>query len=149
MTYLSHLLIRQTLQILLNENFPGFTSLNEKRHCDLMWRNLLYYPSVIMFMDGLYLDNDFRTRFPSFYYFYCCCCFVDVVVVVSGFVSLLFYYFTVLLLLLLLLLSLLLLLLLLYLFIAFAQAVLNSEIFFLGELQLVAKGQEDAFTLHI
>ena len=34
-------------------------------------------------------------------------------------------------------------------FIAFAQAVLNAEIFLLGELQLVAKGQEDAFTLHI
>ena len=34
-------------------------------------------------------------------------------------------------------------------FIAFAQIVLNAEIFFLGELQLVAKGQEDAFTLHV
>ena len=41
---------------------------------------------------------------------------------------------------------LLLLLLLLCRFIAFAQAVLNAEILFLGELQLVAKGQED--TLH-
>ena len=44
------------------------------------------------------------------------------------------------------LLLLLLLLLLLCRFIAFAQAVLNAEILFLGELQLVAKGQED--TLH-
>ena len=43
----------------------------------------------------------------------------------------------------------LLLLLLLYRFIAFAQAVLNAEIFLLGELQLVAKDQEDAFTLHV
>ena len=34
-------------------------------------------------------------------------------------------------------------------FIAFAQAVLNAEIFFLGELQLVSEGQEDAFTLHV
>ena len=34
-------------------------------------------------------------------------------------------------------------------FIAFAQAVLNAEIFLLSELQLVAKGQEDAFTLHV
>ena len=34
-------------------------------------------------------------------------------------------------------------------FIAFAQAVLNAEIFLLGELQLVAKGQEDAFNLHV
>ena len=40
-------------------------------------------------------------------------------------------------------------LLLLLRFIAFAQAVLNVEIFLLGELQLVAKGQEDAFTLHV
>ena len=39
-----------------------------------------------------------------------------------------------------------LLLLLLCHFIAFAQAVLNAEIVLLGELQLVAKGQED--TLH-
>ena len=34
-------------------------------------------------------------------------------------------------------------------YVVFAQAVLNTEIFFLGELQLVAKNQEDAFTLHI
>ena len=34
-------------------------------------------------------------------------------------------------------------------FLAFAQAVINAEIFLLGELQLVAKGQEDAFTLHV
>ena len=34
-------------------------------------------------------------------------------------------------------------------FIAFAQAVLNAEIFLLDELQLVAKGQEDDFTLHV
>ena len=34
-------------------------------------------------------------------------------------------------------------------FIAFAQEVLNAEIFLLGELQLVAKDQEDAFTLHV
>ena len=43
----------------------------------------------------------------------------------------------------------LLLLLLLCRFIAFAQAALNGEIFLLGELQLVAKDQEDAFTLHV
>ena len=34
-------------------------------------------------------------------------------------------------------------------FIAFAQAVLNVEIFLLGELPPVAKSQEDAFTLHV
>ena len=53
------------------------------------------------------------------------------------------------LLLLLLLLLLLVLLLLLFLcrFTALAEAVLNVEIFLLRELQLVAKGQEDAFTL--
>ena len=50
---------------------------------------------------------------------------------------------------LLLLLLLLVLLLLLFLcrFTALAEAVLNVEIFLLRELQLVAKGQEDAFTL--
>ena len=41
------------------------------------------------------------------------------------------------------------LLLLLRRFIAFAQAVLNAKIFLLGELQLVAKGLEDAFTLPV
>ena len=51
--------------------------------------------------------------------------------------------------LLLLLLLLLILSLLLCFFIAFAQAVLNAEVFLLRELQLVAKGQEDAFTLHV
>ena len=50
---------------------------------------------------------------------------------------------------LLLLLLLLLLLSLLFRFIAFGQAVLNAEILLLSELQLVAKGQEDAFTLHV
>ena len=54
-----------------------------------------------------------------------------------------------LLLLLLLLLSLSLLLLLLCHFISFAQTVLNAEIFPSGEVQLVAKGQEDAFTLPV
>ena len=47
------------------------------------------------------------------------------------------------------LLLLLLLLLLLCHFIAFAQAVLKVEVFLLGELQLVAKGQEDTFILHV
>ena len=37
----------------------------------------------------------------------------------------------------------------LFRFIALAQAVLNAEMFLLGELQLVAKGQEDAMTLHV
>ena len=53
------------------------------------------------------------------------------------------------LLLLLLLLSLSLLLLLLCHFISFAQTVLTAEIFPSGEVQLVAKGQEDAFTLPV
>ena len=39
--------------------------------------------------------------------------------------------------------------LLLFRFISFTQAVLNAEILLLDELQLVAKGQEDAFTLHV
>ena len=41
------------------------------------------------------------------------------------------------------------LLLLLCRFIAFALAVLDGEIFFFGELQLAAKGQEDAFTINV
>ena len=40
-------------------------------------------------------------------------------------------------------------LLLLLRFIAFAQAVLNVEIFLLSELQLAAKGQEYAFALRL
>ena len=114
-----------------------------------LWLNVakLIVLSICDYVYGrIVFGQWFSDTISKFLLFLFCCCFVDVVVVVSGFVSLLFYYFTVLLLLLL---SLLLLLLLLYLFIAFAQAVLNSEIFFLGELQLVAKGQEDAFTLHI
>ena len=47
------------------------------------------------------------------------------------------------------LLLLLLLLLLLCRFVAFAQVVVNAEIFLLSELQLVGKVQEDAFTLHL
>ena len=48
-------------------------------------QNLLYFASLIVLMEGLYLDNDFRTLFLSFCYFYSCrCYFVDVLVVVSG-----------------------------------------------------------------
>ena len=36
--------------------------------------NSLYFALRITFMDGLYLDNDIRTQFLSFYYFYCYCC---------------------------------------------------------------------------
>ena len=70
---------RQTLKILLNDKFTGFTPLKPKHHWDLLlemvfrWY-LVYSASLILFMDGLYLDNDFRTPFLSFYYFYCCCC---------------------------------------------------------------------------
>ena len=51
-------------------------------------QNLLHFVSLIIFIDGLYLDNDFRTCFLSFFYFYrCCYCFVGVVIVVSFFFS--------------------------------------------------------------
>ena len=106
MTYLSHLLIKQTLQILLNERITGFARLKPKHHWDLMFkmvfrRNLLYFASLIMFMDGLYLDNDFRTRFLRFLLFlllfllfFCWWgCFIGPVVVVSDFVSLFYYYY--------------------------------------------------------
>ena len=36
-------------------------------------QNSLYFASLMMFIDGLYLYNDFRTQFLSFYYFYCYC----------------------------------------------------------------------------
>ena len=36
-----------------------------------------------------------------------------------------------------------------YCYIALAQAVLIADIFLMGELQQVAKGQEEAFTLHV
>ena len=78
MTYLSHSLRRQTLKILLNKKIAGFTPLKPKHHWNLMLkmvfrRNSLHFESLIMFMDGLYLDNDFRTRFLRFYYFWCYC----------------------------------------------------------------------------
>ena len=64
MTYLSHSLIRQTIRILLNEKITVFTHLKPKHHWDLVLKmvfrqNSLYFVSLIMFMDGLYLDNDF------------------------------------------------------------------------------------------
>ena len=37
-------------------------------------RNSSYFASLIMFMNVLYLDNNFRTQFLSFYYFYCYSC---------------------------------------------------------------------------
>ena len=93
MKYKSHLLKIQTVRILLHENITGFIQLNLK---SMFRHNLLYFASLIMFMDRLYLDNNFRTLYLGFYYFYsCCCCFVVavvfVVVFVAGFViSLLF-----------------------------------------------------------
>ena len=45
-------------------------------------QNLLYFASLIIFMDGLYFNNDFHTSFLGFYFFllllllfrWCCCC---------------------------------------------------------------------------
>ena len=73
-------------------------------------QNLLYFASLIMFTDQLYLDNEFikddplvfpklRTLFLRFYCFYCCCfCLVRVAVVASCFVILLLllYFFIIL-----------------------------------------------------
>ena len=91
MTYLSHLFIRQTLRILLNEKITEFTHFKPKQLWDLMLkvnfrRNLSYFALLIMFMEGLYSGNDFRILFLSFY------CLVVVSVVVSGFVALLLFY---------------------------------------------------------
>ena len=114
----SHLLIRHTLKILLNEKISGFRPLKPKLHqystLKMVFRsNSLYFAPLIIFMDGLFLDNDFRTRFPYF---------IISIAVVSvsllqlffGFVILLLFYYIVLSLSLLLLLLLLLLILLLY-----------------------------------
>ena len=81
---LSHLSIRQTLRILLNEKITGFIHFKPKHHWDLMLKMVFRHNDrfLFMFMDGLYLDNDFPTLFLSFYCFYCCGCFVVVVVVV-------------------------------------------------------------------
>ena len=81
-------------------------TLKTKHHWDLMLkvvfrRNSLYFASLIVFMDGLYLGNDFRTRFLRFLLFlllfllfFCWWgCFVGPVIVVSGFVSLFYYYY--------------------------------------------------------
>ena len=80
MTYLSHLLIRQTLKILLNKKITEFTPLKPKHHWDLMLNMVFRRNSLVIFMDRLYLDNDFWTRFLMFYYFYCyyCCLLVFV-----------------------------------------------------------------------
>ena len=103
MTYLSHLLIRQTLVILLNQKVTGSIHLKPKRLWDLMLKmvfshNLLYFTPLIMFMDGLYLEKNFRTLFWSVYCFCCCCCsFVIVVIFIAGFVVLLllFHFFII------------------------------------------------------
>ena len=93
MKYKSHLLKILTVRILLNEKISGFIQLNPRT---MFRHNLLYFASLIIFMDRLYLDNDFRTLYLSFYYFYsCCCCFVVIVVFVvifvAGFVILLLF----------------------------------------------------------
>lgn len=85
MKYMSHLLKIQNVRILLHEKITGFIQLNLRT---MFRHNLPYFASLIIFMDRLYLDNDFRTLYLSFYYFYsCCCCFVVVVVFVVVFVA--------------------------------------------------------------
>ena len=101
--YRSHLLIRQTLKILLNEKISGF---KQKLHWDLMLKmvfrcNSLYFVSLIVFMDGLFLDNDFRTLFS---YFIIPIAVVDVLLVLLLFILPFYYDFIFLLLLLILLL---------------------------------------------
>ena len=74
--------IRQTLMILLNE-ITGFTHVKSRNHWELILKmvfrqNLLYFASLIMSMDGLYLGNDFRALFSKFLVLllllFCCCC---------------------------------------------------------------------------
>ena len=106
--YLSYLLTRQTLRILLNEKITGFIHLQPKQHWDLVLdtvckHKLLYVALLIMFMDGLYLGNDFRLSFLIFLLFlllllfslFCCCwvfyfaivlCFIIFVLILCGFV---------------------------------------------------------------
>ena len=87
-------MIKQTLRILLNKKITRFIHLIPKHQWDLVLKmvfrhNLWCFPSLIMFMDGLYLENDFQTSLLGFHCFHCWYyCFV--VVVVAGFVILLF-----------------------------------------------------------
>ena len=95
MMYRSHLLIRQTRKILLNEKISGFKPLKPKLHWDLKFKmvfrcNSLFFASLIIFMDGLFLDNDFRTRFP---YFIIAIAVVAVSLVLLVLVLLVYYYF--------------------------------------------------------
>ena len=95
MMYRSHLLIRQTRKILLNEKISGFKPLKPKLHWDLKFKmvfrcNSLFFASLIIFMDGLFLDNDFRTRFP---YFIIAIAVVAVSLVLLVLVLLFYYYF--------------------------------------------------------
>ena len=71
MTYWSYLLIRQTLKILLNEKITEFKPLKPKLHRNLTLKivfrcYVLHFASLIMIMDRLFLDNDFRAQFPYF-----------------------------------------------------------------------------------
>ena len=79
MMFLSHSVIRHTLRILLNEKITGLIPLKPKHHRDLISKivvshKLLYFAPLIIFMDGLYLNNNFRMLFLSLYCFRCCCC---------------------------------------------------------------------------
>ena len=92
-------MIRQTLKILLNDKITRFTPLKAKHRWDIMLkmvfrRHLLYFASLIMFRDGLYLENDFLTKFLSFHYFYCCyCCLFVLLLLFLVLLFLLLYYF--------------------------------------------------------
>ena len=85
--------------------------LKPKLHWDLMLEmvfrcNSSYFRSLIIFMDGLPLDNDFWTRFPYFFYSYCCCCrFVLLCFVLPFYYYFIFFFLLFLILLLILLLS--------------------------------------------
>ena len=61
-------------------------------------RNSLYFASLIKVMDGLYLDNDFRTKCLSFYYFYCysCCLLVFLLLFLVLLYCFIYYYYIVL-----------------------------------------------------
>ena len=84
-----------TLRILLSEKITGFIHFKPKHHWNLMLKmgfrhNLLYFALLILFMYGLYLNNDFWILFLRFYCFYCCWyCFV-VVIIFSLYLFLLF-----------------------------------------------------------
>ena len=86
--------------------------------------NINNYPLLFFLVNNLPISCQYYYYYYYFYYYHFINIFIIVINIIIIIIIMSFY-------------------------VVFAQAVLNTEIFFLGELQLVAKNQEDAFTSHI